>query len=109
MIPPFAVSFSSSLRTSTRSCNGVIFTVISLASTESISLAQRWLVTRTMDENSSGSSAALLRGRRFAFSDARPLFAVPLLSRVSRLRQGQLEKQEKPQREAERQKKSVDL
>src|SRR5258706_4818029 len=28
MMPPFAVSFSSSLRTSTRSCNGVTFTVI---------------------------------------------------------------------------------
>src|SRR5207247_7046638 len=28
MIPPFAISFSSSLRTRTRSCRGVIFTVI---------------------------------------------------------------------------------
>src|SRR5437588_11857107 len=36
MIPPFAVSFSSSLRTRTRSCRGVIFTVISLASVQSI-------------------------------------------------------------------------
>src|SRR5205823_1291260 len=32
MIPPFAVSFSSSLRTRTRSCRGVILTVISLTS-----------------------------------------------------------------------------
>jgi hypothetical protein len=32
MMPPFAVSFSSSLRTRTRSCRGVIFTVISLTS-----------------------------------------------------------------------------
>src|SRR6267143_2075638 len=36
MIPPFAVSFSSSLRTRTRSCRGVIFTVISLTSVQSI-------------------------------------------------------------------------
>src|SRR5436853_1763289 len=36
MIPPFAVSFSSSLRTRTRSCRGVIFTVISLTSIQSI-------------------------------------------------------------------------
>src|SRR5205807_8517074 len=36
MIPPFAVSFSSSLRTRTRSCRGVISTVISLASVQSI-------------------------------------------------------------------------
>src|SRR5229473_677062 len=35
MMPPFAVSFSPSLRTSTRSCNGVTFTVISLASAKS--------------------------------------------------------------------------
>src|SRR5258707_1186773 len=36
MIPPFAVSFSSSLRMRTRSCRGVIFTVISLTSVQSI-------------------------------------------------------------------------
>src|SRR5260370_27731600 len=36
MIPPFAVSFSSSLRTRTRSGRGVIFTVISLTSVQSI-------------------------------------------------------------------------
>jgi hypothetical protein len=36
MIPPFAVSFSSSLRTSTRSCNGVTCTVISLTSLKTI-------------------------------------------------------------------------
>src|SRR5260370_30704307 len=36
-IPPFPVSFSSSLRTRTRSCRGVMFTVISLTSVQSIS------------------------------------------------------------------------
>src|SRR6267143_2593837 len=36
MIPPFAVSFSSSLRTRTRSCRGVIFTVISSTSVQFI-------------------------------------------------------------------------
>src|SRR5690349_16739627 len=36
-MPPFAVSFSSSLRTRTRSCSGVMFTVISLTSVQSIS------------------------------------------------------------------------
>src|SRR6266568_7157188 len=36
MMPPFAVSFSSSLRTRTRSCRGVIFIVISLTSVQSI-------------------------------------------------------------------------
>src|SRR5690242_13267069 len=36
MIPPFAVSFSSSLRTSTRSCRGVILAVISLTSVQFI-------------------------------------------------------------------------
>src|SRR6516164_5746975 len=40
MMPPFAVSFSSSLRTRTRSCRGVIFTVISLTSVQSIPKAQ---------------------------------------------------------------------
>src|SRR5260370_247571 len=36
-IPPLPVSFSSSLRTRTRSCRGVMFTVISLTSVQSIS------------------------------------------------------------------------
>src|SRR6267378_4186404 len=41
MIPPFAVSFSSSLRTRTRSCRGVIFAVISLTSVQSIPKLER--------------------------------------------------------------------
>src|SRR5690349_16739626 len=48
----------------------------------------RWATT---DENPSGSSAAPLQDRRFPFADAQLLFAVPLVSRVSRLRQGPLQ------------------
>src|SRR6266851_7594411 len=46
---------------------------------------------RTTDESFSGSSAASLQGRPFPFSDAQLLFAVRLVSRVSRLRQGHLQ------------------
>src|SRR5713101_1299391 len=68
MMPPFAVSFSNTPKDGLLQPNA-----------------------RTTDESFSGSSAASLRGRRFPFSDARPLFAVRLVSRVSRLRQGHLQ------------------
>src|ERR1700741_4431976 len=47
MIPPFAVSFSSSLRTRTRSCRGVIFTVISLTSIQSIPKLEQSTLSRS--------------------------------------------------------------
>src|SRR5258708_13271379 len=66
MMPPFAVSFSSSLRTTTRSCRGVIFTVISLT----LRLIHS-KDSNTTGEKSSGSSVALLRGHQSLFSGGR--------------------------------------
>src|SRR5690349_24343147 len=94
MIPPFAVSFSSSLRTRTRSCRGVIFIVISLTSIQFIAALEQttvfWLPANATDEKSSDSSLVLLRGLSFLFLDDSLLFAALSVCRVSRLRRWQV-------------------
>src|SRR5579863_334878 len=78
MIPPFAVSFSSSLRTRTRSCRGVTFIVISQPPFHSSSNPRSRTVDREFQirgEMPSNWLAEVLPGRQPPFSPALPSFA----------------------------------